>query len=119
MQRAAALLLLGTSLPSARGLTATWSNVLMRKDVHGTPVNSHSGGLYRFGATFYMYGTAYQNCTQPGPVCDTSCGYFHNSFSVYSSPDLVSWTLLSDNLVPEINRDAATVEYDEDNVGFN
>lgn len=101
------------------GFTATWSNVIMRKDIYGTPVNSHSGGLYRFGQLFYLYGTAYQNCTQPGAVCDTSCGFYNNTFVVYSSPDLTQWTLLNDNLVPEINHDSSSIEYDEVNVGFN
>jgi len=91
----------------------------MRKDIFGTPVNSHSGNLYRFGNMFYLYGTAYMNCTQPGAVCDTSCGYYNNIFVVYSSPDLESWTLVNGNLVPEINHDAASIEYDEVNVGFN
>jgi len=119
MQRALPLVLAAPLLLPVLSLSVTLSNVLMRKDVHGTPVNSHSGNLYRFGPLFYLYGTAYPNCTQPGALCDTSCGYFNNSFAVYSSPDLAQWTLLSDNLVPEINADAATVEYDEVNVGFN
>lgn len=103
----------------AEPVTATWSNVAMRKDVYGLPVNSHSGNLYRFGDLFYIFGTAYQNCTQAGPVCGTSCGYYNNTFVVYSSPDLAAWTLLNDNLVPAINRDASSIEYDEVNVGFN
>ena len=113
------LLLLLCALPCTLSLTATWSNVILRKDIYGTPVNSHSGNLYRFGPLFYLFGTAYQNCTQPGAVCDTGCGYFNNRFAVYSSPDLEAWTLLNDNLVPEMNHDASTVEYDEVNVGFN
>jgi hypothetical protein len=113
-----ALLLLAL-LPLAQALSATWSNVALRRDTQGLPVNAHSGSLYRFGPLFYLYGTAYPHCVQPGPICDQSCGYYNNSFAVYSSPDLSQWTLLSDNLVPEIGRDAGTVEYDEVNVGFN
>ena len=105
--------------PTTFSLTATWSNVAMRKDTRGLPVNAHSGNLYRFGPLFYLYGTAYQNCTQSGAICEQSCGFFHNRFVVYTSPDLAAWTLLSDNLVPAMNRDAGTVEYDEVNVGFN
>ncbi len=66
-----------------------------------------------------QYGTAYLDCVQPGPICSTSCGYFNNTFVVYESPDLVSWKLLSDNLVPAILVDNAVIEYDEVNVGFN
>lgn len=119
------LLLLSACAPARHVLgaavTSVWSNVAMRKDVHGTPVNSHSGNLYRFGDLFYLFGTAYQNCTQAGAVCDTAneCGFLNNTFVVYSSPDLGNWTLLNDNLVPEINRDSSSVEFDEVNVGFN
>ena len=112
-------LLFALSLHETLSFTTTVSNVLIRKDTYGLPVNSHSGNLYRFNGIFYLYGTAYPNCTQPGAVCTTSCGYFHNSFAVYSSPDLQQWTLLNGNLLPEMARDAATVEYDEVNVGFN
>lgn len=102
----------------ACALTVSLSNVDIRKDVNGDTVNAHSGGLYRFGDMFYLYGTAYQNCTQPGPICDTSCGYFHNVFVVYTSPDLAQWTLANPNLVPAILSDNAAVEYDEVNVGY-
>ena len=102
----------------AWGLSATLSNVNLRYTMDGTLVNAHSGGLYRFNSTFYLYGTAYENCTQDGPVCQTSCGYYNNSFVAYASPDLVSWTLVNDNLVPGINADSASTEYDEVNVGF-
>lgn len=115
----AAIALLYLAESPAVGFTSTWSNVLMRKDIYGSPVNSHSGNLYRFGALFYLYGTAYQNCTQPGAVCDTACGYYNNRFAVYSTPDFEQWTLLSDNLVPEMNHDAPSTEYDEVNVGYN
>jgi hypothetical protein len=109
------------ALMRAIAVTATWSNVAMRKDVWGVPVNSHSGNLYRFGPLFYLFGTAYPNCTQSGAICDPSsgCGFYNNRFVVYTSPDLAAWTLANDNLVPEINRDSGTTEYDEVNVGFN
>ena len=103
----------------AVALRTTISNVVTRRDIYGSIVNSHSGNLYRFDGTFYLYGTAYPNCTQTGPICQQHCGYYNNTFAVYSSPDLVAWTLLSDNLVPEINGDAAVIEYDEVNVGYN
>jgi hypothetical protein len=113
------LLVFFSCLPPSHSITTTWSNVQMRKDVYGLPVNSHSGNLYRFGPLFYLFGTAYPNCTQPGAVCTTACGYYNNVFVVYTSPDLEQWTLLSGNLVPEMNHDSPIVEYDEVNVGFN
>ena len=102
----------------ASGVQGELSNVLQRFDVSGKVVNSHSGSLYRFGETFYLYGTKYPNCTQTGPICDTACGYYNNTFTVYSSPDLQQWQLLSDNLVPAIAADNARIEYDEVNVGY-
>lgn len=98
--------------------TASLSNLDLRYTTDGQLVNAHSGGLYRFNSTFYLYGTAYENCTQDGPVCTPPCGYYNNIFVAYSSPDLVSWTLVNDNLVPGINADSAAIEYDEVNVGF-
>ena len=107
----------------AAALTARLSNVAPRLDVTGAIVNAHSGGLYRFprdapGADlFYLYGTAYPMCHQAGHICEQSCGYYNNSFAVYTSPDLVSWKLASPNLLAL--PDAATIEYDEVNVGWN
>jgi len=98
--------------------SVTLSNVDLRYTVEGSLVNAHSGGLYRFNDTFYLDGTAYENCTQEGPVCTVPCGSYNNVFVAYSSPDLVEWRLISDNLVPAINSDSASVEYDEVNVGF-
>ena len=120
MRRAALAALL---LARAAALTATLSNVEPRLDVNGAFVNAHSGSLYRFPAAapgadlFYLYGTAYEMCTQAGPICDGACGYKNNSFVVYSSPDLAAWTLAGTNLVPL--PDAAAVEYDELNAGWN
>ena len=113
------LALVGAALLCASSaLDVTLSNSAIRSDVNNQTVNSHSGNLYKFGDLFYLYGTAYENCTQPGPICTTACGYYNNRFVVYSSPDAVAWTLLSNNLVPAINADSATVEYDEVNVGY-
>ena len=76
------LLALLLSAAAARALVSTISNMEIRRDVSGSIVNSHSGGIYRFGDAFYLYGTAYQNCTQEGPVCKTDCGYYNNRFVV-------------------------------------
>ena len=120
--RAAALLL---RVSSAVALTATLSNVEPRLDVTGAFVNAHSGILVRFpaaagvGDDFWLYGTAYPMCVQSGPICEQACGYYNNSFVVYSSPDLMAWTLASPqgvSLVPL--PDAAFVEYDEVNIGW-
>jgi hypothetical protein len=110
------LLVFGSAL--VHGLVATMSNTNLRYTSAGSLVNAHSGGLYRFNGLFYLYGTAYQNCTQSGPICVANCGYYDNIFVAYSSEDLETWTLASDNLVPAIGADSASIEYDEVNVGY-
>jgi hypothetical protein len=94
-------------LLSAAALTAKLSNVAPRVDVNGAIVNAHSGGLYRFPrdlpgsdpGLFYLYGTSYPMCHQAGHICEQSCGYYNNSFVVYTSPDLASWTLSGSSLL--------------------
>ena len=111
------------SLLSAAALSATLSNVAPRLDVNGVIVNAHSGGLYRFPRDapspdlFYLYGTKYPMCHQNGHICEQGCGYYNNSFVVYTSPDLETWTLAAPSLLAL--PDAASVEYDEANVGWN
>ena len=89
-----------------------------RLDVTGHPVNSHEGGVYNFNGTWFMYGTVYENCTQ-GPTCTHPCGYNPNTFSVYTSPDLVEWTLRSTNILPEMSIDNNRTYYWMPNVGYN
>src|SRR5690349_19367894 len=78
----------------------TLSNVEPRFDIDGKYVNAHDGTLVEFAGVFYLYGTVYEDCVQHGPVCDGVCGYFNNTFAVYSSHDLLTWTLLNDNVLP-------------------
>ena len=119
------LVLLPTTVSAAAVTTVTLSNVLPRLDSRGAFVNAQSGGIYRFPSDapgsgpdlFWYFGTAYPACEQTGPICDQGCGYYNNSFVVYSSPDLATWELAGAALVPL--PDAAHVEYDEVNVGWN
>ena len=66
---------------------ATISNVQPRRDVDGNIINAHDGCLERFGDRFYLYGTAYGKTDGFGTT---------NRFVVYSSPDLMRWTLHGD-----------------------
>lgn len=104
----------------------TISNTQLRNDTLGRVVNAHDGCLVRLPVTqnssaslFYQYGTVYESCRQNGPVCDGVCGYLGNVFAVYSSPDLQSWTLENDNVLPALSRDNAHISYWEANVGYN
>eukprot|EP01084_Bolivina_argentea_P125735 222729_1 len=89
----------------------TISNIVPRYDISGNIVNAHDGCLVQFDKTYYLYGTVYENCTQPGPVCTPNCGYFGNQFSAYSSKDLMEWNLLSTNVLPELTIDNSKVSY--------
>jgi hypothetical protein len=100
--------------------TVTISNLAQRYDTQGNVVNSHDGGLYQFevGGLYYLYGTVYGMCKQNGPICNGECGYFNNTFSLYTSPDLQTWTLVTSSVVPELEKDNAVVSYWEANVGY-
>lgn len=125
------LLLLATwtlcLISTSSGRAVTVSNVVLRNDTEGRVVNSHDGCLVQLPTSaeptapllYYQYGTVYEPCHQPDAVCDGKCGYFNNTFSVYSTPDLVHWTLLSANVLPELTLDNDHISYWEANVGFN
>ena len=97
----------------------TISNIEPRYDTAGNYVNAHDGCLVQFNDTYYLYGTVYENCTQPGSHCNGKCGYYGNTFSVYSSKDLMEWELLSNNVLPELSIDNDKYSYWESNVGYN
>jgi hypothetical protein len=101
------------------GPVVTISNVKPRLDTQGNVVNAHSGNVVQFNAIWHMYGTAYQQCHQDSFICGGDCGYFHNVFVLYTSPDLGNWTLVSSNLLPALLADNANIEYDECNVAYN
>lgn len=111
------LLVLNLILP-ATSVSTVISNIVPRYDTNGSYVNAHDGCLIQYNQTFYQYGTVYEECIQEGPICDGKCGYLGNIFSVYSSPDLQTWTLLNENVLPELNKDNDHVSYWEANVGY-
>ena len=79
----------------------TISNVAPRVDDTGAILRVQDGCLAIFDGTFYLYGARYQCCTvdeQPG--CYQPCGWRNATFAVYSSPDLTTWHLENDNLMP-------------------
>ena len=116
---AALALLVVAVLPCASARRVTVSNAVPRLDTDGNPINAHDGGMYEFDGLFHLYGTAYAHCHQAGPTCDGECGYYYNTFSLYTSPDLVNWTLVSNNILPAMTTDHATCPYWECNVAYN
>ena len=95
------------------------SNVIPRLDVNGSFVDAHDGCLVKFGNIYFLYGTVYGHCHQAKPICDQVCGYLNNTFALYVSQDLVSWTLINNNIVPEVSKDHGYINYWMPNVGYN
>eukprot|EP01060_Flectonema_neradi_P014238 TRINITY_DN20944_c0_g1_i1.p1 TRINITY_DN20944_c0_g1~~TRINITY_DN20944_c0_g1_i1.p1 ORF type:complete len:359 (+),score=67.08 TRINITY_DN20944_c0_g1_i1:132-1208(+) len=100
------------SLYCAKGLTATIRNDVPRIDpATGMPLEASDGCLRQFGDTYYLYGTRYQPC----PKCDQKycyewgsnitwplCGWRNTTFALYTSRDLMNWTMVSENVLPEL-----------------
>lgn len=89
----------------------TIRNDIPRTDTEGNIVNAHDGSVVYFNGTFYMYGTVYEDCHQNGTQCDAPCGYNPNTFSLYTSPDLETWTFISSNILPQASIDNNHVNY--------
>jgi hypothetical protein len=95
------------------------SNVLPRLDTNGLNVDAHDGCLVKFNNTYFLYGTVYGKCHQSTTICDGVCGYLNNTYALYTSSDLVNWTLITNNVVPEVSKDNNHINYWMPNVGYN
>lgn len=103
----------------AHSSVATIHNDVPRVDTEGNIVNAHDGSLMRHNGTFYLFGTVYEQCVQRGLQCTAPCGYNPNRFAVYTSPDLMSWTLANDNVLPSVMVDNNKTNYWMPVVAFN
>ena len=84
-----------------RAYNATLSNILPRRDDTGEIMRVQDGCLQNFGGVYYLYGARYQCCpVSEQPACYSPCGWRNTTFAVYSSPDLETWHLESENLLP-------------------
>jgi hypothetical protein len=115
MAHNAMALFLSLFLPSAVSLMVTVRNDVPRVDQYGHIINAHDGSVVNFlntpwAGTYFMYGTVYENCTQDGPQCD-GCGYNPNTFALYTTTDMVSFTFHSANILPEASKDNKQVNY--------
>ena len=97
----------------------TISNVIPRLDVKGEFVDAHDGCIVKFDNTYFMYGTVYGHCHQNTTICNGVCGYLNNTFALYVSQDLVNWTLINNNIVPEVTKDNHYINYWMPNIGYN
>ena len=98
------------ALAAAAGLV-TVRNDVPRVDQFGDIVNAHDGSVVYVDGVYFMYGTVYENCTQHGSQCEAPCGYTPNTFALYTSPDLEAWTFVSADILPEMKKDNAQVDY--------
>ncbi len=98
-------------------------NDVPRVDDKGNILNAHDGTVVQFktgnASGFWMYGTVYENCVQTRAYCTNPCGYVPNTFAVYHSADLVSWRLVSDNVMPSVSKDNDHINYWMPNVFHN
>ena len=108
------ILLFSFAVGLSKGLIVNISNVNAKQDVSGMLMDAHDGTIMQWttGGLYYFYAMGYQNCTlehskMPPQECPGiykpfgSCGFRDDhAVRVYSSPDLVQWTLLSDNALP-------------------
>lgn len=99
------------------------SNIAPRLDTAGRVVNAHDGSLLLApDGRFYLFGTHYLSCDEGSVGCaNKSCGWFGNTYAVYSSSDLSSgsWVLESANILPAMAADNDKVAYFEPNVLYN
>ena len=112
----------GDAAPVSRVVAANISNIDLRRDVMGEWMDVHDGNIMTLvdpksmAVTYLYYGIAYHNCTIqhswfPPRWCPGiyepfgQCGFrTDHMIRLYSSPDLVSWTLVSENVFPVASR---------------
>ena len=112
MLRVIALIISFSQSSLTRAAVVTIHNDIPRVDNYGHIVNAHDGNIVFFDGVYHLYGTVYENCTTT-PVCDPQhvCGFHPNRFALYTSPDLTSWTLRSDNVLPSADIDNVNTTY--------
>jgi hypothetical protein len=103
--------LLTCALLSSNAKPVTIHNDVPRVDQYGHIMNAHDGVVVFFDDLYFLYGTVYENCTQPGSQCANPCGYSPNTFALYTSPDMEAWTFVSANILPDMEKDNHHVDY--------
>jgi hypothetical protein len=83
-------LVLVAALATAMARSVAIRNDIVRVDVDGNVVDAHDGCLVAFQGAYYLYGEYYGNLT--GSSFASGGWGAAPQLSVYSSPDLVSWT---------------------------
>jgi hypothetical protein len=91
---ALALVILSLLGPEAGAKRVTIRNDEPRRDVNGDYVDAHDGKIIEHGGLYYLYGEAYGSQTLATPYPWKAWP----RLKVYTSPDMVSWTLRGDPL---------------------
>eukprot|EP00658_Telonema_sp_P-2_P020511 TRINITY_DN18112_c0_g1_i1.p1 TRINITY_DN18112_c0_g1~~TRINITY_DN18112_c0_g1_i1.p1 ORF type:complete len:391 (+),score=39.73 TRINITY_DN18112_c0_g1_i1:234-1406(+) len=112
-----------TWLAAAVGAASvTIDNTKLRTDSSGNLLNAHDGNILLVDGTYWMIGTRYPDCVSTGVLAQPHCGWGmrpnekgdcwgmwgDNDFAVYSSPDLVRWTLQNPQALPSHTRPRGT-----------
>ena len=94
------------------------SNTEVRHDVLGNIMDTHDGNIVQYepNGLYWYYSMGYQDCViEHGVIPPRECPGIYDAFGqcgfrtdhalrVYSSPDLASWTLESENALPDESR---------------
>eukprot|EP00040_Diaphanoeca_grandis_P012382 m.62771 g.62771 ORF g.62771 m.62771 type:complete len:368 (+) comp23198_c0_seq2:680-1783(+) len=86
---------------TASAVQVNISNVVPRRDVHGILMDAHDGVIKQWvhGGDYYWYGMEYGNVTEGKTGCTQShdaAGFrSDHNVSVWQSPNLVDWTLVT------------------------
>jgi len=69
------------------------TNDVFWHDTDGHPIYSQGGGIFKFGDTYYWYGTKYDGAVTyyNNPVATNIGGARFNAVTCYSSTDLIHW----------------------------
>jgi len=94
--KSSCLLLLGISLAgivtTASAQFNTIANDTWWKDTQGNPIYAQSGGISKFGSTYYWYGVQYGGASTYYSTGTSNSDTNFVAINVYSSTDLVHWT---------------------------
>ena len=90
MARLAALVFAALAAAVAQAKLVTIRNDIPRLDVNGNYVDAHDGCIVAHNGTYFLYGETYGNVT--GGIFPSDWGNYPQ-MAVYTSPDMVTWTL--------------------------
>jgi hypothetical protein len=86
-------------LPSTKAVLVNISNVIPRRDLDNAILDAHDSKILSYNGLYHWFAASYGNCTEPSgsngcaSVSVGACGFqTDHNVSLYTSPDLVTWT---------------------------